>query len=767
MAIFQRVIPAALLLAASVPSPRATAQDTVIIEIGNPNPTASVSPGGISEALEAFGTSNGMPFLFRGGQTLAITLPGEILSSNGIDLSANGIAVGTFTKPDDNNVQRGYRLDTADLSFNELSPPATGNPFSVRALAISRDGNTILGEATNYDDGTITHVRRPVLWTDGLTTATDAGSNDLVFTYIGDVNNNGWITGTARYAALPGVEWRGFVRKDGVWTDVGDFGGSRTDARAVNNLGVAVGNSRNTQNNNVAFKWDPDTESLTQLLPSFDLCRSIAYDINDAGIVVGFGSCSSTSRALYWLPGDSRGRKLNDLLPPNSGWSNLTYAQAVDNCGVVIGQGIRQDRPGYFSAFMLVLPDYDQDKDGLADCWERDGLDINGDGTVDLDLPAMGADPMRKDVFVEIDAMTGRAPAANVLSRVTTAFANAPVPNPDGSTGITLHPILDETNLTRRAYPNNFTEFNQDKDDHFGTVIDRISGNAEHILAAKRLAFRYCIFADTYNSSTSSGFAETPGNDFMVTLGGWSPAGGTPDQQAGTFMHELGHTLGLRHGGGDNTNYKPNYYSVMNYTWQSPNPAFAPSWRLDYSRVQLPTLNESALTETDGLGGAPGSLPSTHVLFRASNGRLLFALTSGPESIDWSGDGMFSNMPDVAADLNRILLSKPPSPGESLTGFNDWPSLVYNFKLSPSFSDGVHETTEELTYEAFLETNDELGNCPADLAEPFGLLDLADAVAFVTAFSNGDPAADFAEPVGLLDLADIIAFVTAFNAGCP
>ena len=55
----------------------------------------------------------------------------------------------------------------------------------------------------------------------------------------------------------------------------------------------------------------------------------------------------------------------------------------------------------------------------------------------------------------------------------------------------------------------------------------------------------------------------------------------------------------------------------------------------------------------------------------------------------------------------------------------------------------------------------------ADLAEPFGLLDLADINAFVLGFSNGLPIADLAEPIGLLDLADINAFVTGFVAGCP
>lgn len=57
--------------------------------------------------------------------------------------------------------------------------------------------------------------------------------------------------------------------------------------------------------------------------------------------------------------------------------------------------------------------------------------------------------------------------------------------------------------------------------------------------------------------------------------------------------------------------------------------------------------------------------------------------------------------------------------------------------------------------------------CPADLAEPFGILDLADIQAFTTAFINGDPLADLAEPTGIFDLADVQAFVAAFIAGCP
>ena len=56
---------------------------------------------------------------------------------------------------------------------------------------------------------------------------------------------------------------------------------------------------------------------------------------------------------------------------------------------------------------------------------------------------------------------------------------------------------------------------------------------------------------------------------------------------------------------------------------------------------------------------------------------------------------------------------------------------------------------------------------PADIAAPFGVLDLADIGAFVNAFTSQDPAADIAPPAGVFDLQDLQAFITNFTAGCP
>jgi hypothetical protein len=56
--------------------------------------------------------------------------------------------------------------------------------------------------------------------------------------------------------------------------------------------------------------------------------------------------------------------------------------------------------------------DGDSDGDGLFDTWEICGVNPDDDLEVELDLKAMGADPFRKDVFVEVDWMIDRTGVA-------------------------------------------------------------------------------------------------------------------------------------------------------------------------------------------------------------------------------------------------------------------------------------------------------------------------------------------------------------------
>lgn len=54
----------------------------------------------------------------------------------------------------------------------------------------------------------------------------------------------------------------------------------------------------------------------------------------------------------------------------------------------------------------------------------------------------------------------------------------------------------------------------------------------------------------------------------------------------------------------------------------------------------------------------------------------------------------------------------------------------------------------------------------ADMAEPYGVHDLADIQRFVQRFTVGSCRADLRAPWGVIDLADLQAFVGSFQDGC-
>jgi uncharacterized repeat protein (TIGR01451 family) len=391
--------------------------------------------------------------------------------------------------------------------------------------------------------------------------------------------------------------------------------------------------------------------------------------------------------------------------------------------------------------------DEDTDGDGIPDCWELNGVDWNHDGIIDLALPAMGANPLRKDIFVEADYMTNgvksRKPIQAALDQVRDAFATAPVNNPDGSTGISLHLQVDEgmnevpmvsfsnpeTSITNFVFLKNGTGLLGGIDGHFGfgSLAERTSVNWDNIREARRQVFRYCIFGNLYSEwPGSSGVGELGGNDFMVTLGdsddGFAARVGRNSRRAGetavqaghreleaaTFMHELGHTLGLGHGGKDDINAKPNYLSIMSYVYQfNLNDPFRP---LDYSRSKLASIDERNLLELVGLPG-----PSDRLVIY---GRLGLPSYAGfNDYVDWNGDGVIAR--GDGAHVNYVgyfyldsrgvkRFAEPYGPKRInplvLEGYPDWDNLVYDFKLSAGFANGapVDAVIDDITAADFL-----------------------------------------------------------------
>ncbi len=364
------------------------------------------------------------------------------------------------------------------------------------------------------------------------------------------------------------------------------------------------------------------------------------------------------------------------------------------------------DAAGNTSEFSQALCLADQDSDGIMDSWETSGwgIDHNSDGVIDLDLYALGARKDHKDIFVEVDAMIGFVPELGVLNNVVTAFANAPdslVRNPDHADGVKLHYVLDDTMIAVKHLANVWPQFDTIKTAYWGTETERTTPNGRYTLEAKNLVYRYCLFARGFTmtlggaDSGYSGLGELEygmgGNDFIVSLGadGWAGNASFNDR-AGTFMHEMGHTFGLHHGGGDDINYKPNYISVMSYTWQNPSSWLVPgSWKLDYSPAALDPLNESSLNEPVGLDPTPGTYRVIPVPFTFYDGTYLYtrwARLRPGIATDWDDDGDSTEI-GSQGDLNG--LANTLSPGETLVGHADWSNIKYNFRNSPAFKKGV------------------------------------------------------------------------------
>jgi hypothetical protein len=184
---------------------------------------------------------------------------------------------------------------------------------------------------------------------------------------------------------------------------------------------------------------------------------------------------------------------------------------------------------------------------------------------------------------------------------------------------------------------------------------------------------------------------EMPGNDFFVTLGAWAPGSVSPSVQIGLFLHELGHNLGLDHGGGAgiasvpqrSVNYKPNYHSVMNYTWTVPQTPYAGSWFPGYSSLLYNVLNEMLLDENVGIGGYPNG-------FVVPAGPPPSRLVAEAGPVDWNRNGVATEW-NAAADINWLSATQGVNyPFDWHDPHLDWNNMWWRLSGNTNFAAGVH-----------------------------------------------------------------------------
>lgn len=403
---------------------------------------------------------------------------------------------------------------------------------------------------------------------------------------------------------------------------------------------------------NQAVNW-PETESVTTLVEQVNFVETCvpkpAFQtpvpdsiLTGTNIVFSWENCTLAINDYQLLVGSSFGG--DDLYNSGSLGTNLNHqVTGLPQQGETIyvrlnyevGGDVKWIDARYTANNSSCLLDSDNDR--LPDCVETNtgvfvsatdtGTDPNnpdtdGDGiddgdevlgtTAGLNLPAMGTNPLQENILLEYDwfddnldpgtcGAHSHRPTPEIAERVRQAFANAPRMNPDGTTGIYL--------IQDYGQGGAFTGGNLVPDAN-GVISGTVSGSefqtikSNHFADNRRGYFHYTLFPHRYNtSSSSSGVAELPGDDLVVSLYCF----GSTSNVANTIMHELGHNLNLRHGGNENCNWKRNYNSVMNYRHQFPgvdtNCDTNGDGVLDYSSGTNIVLNETNLDENEGVCG--------------------------------------------------------------------------------------------------------------------------------------------------------------------
>ena len=279
----------------------------------------------------------------------------------------------------------------------------------------------------------------------------------------------------------------------------------------------------------------------------------------------------------------------------------------------------------------------DIDGDGIPNTWEMKGYDADGDGKIDVNYPAMGANPLKKDIFVEMDYMPDLLASEDELDRITEIFANMPIRNPNGTTGINIH--LDAGSARSAKY--NLGGGNEVPYQQLDSTMEKWHEIRRANMDPDRgSSFHYMIWGDAHDEYGSSGLGYIGAPGFVVTVGPrfWGKSA-TSDVRVATFVHELGHNLGLRHGGTEDVNYKPNYMSIMNYRYQLRGIERPDGTKyFGYSTRVYKDLDENKLDEKTGFG-------------RNAYG-LYYRGAPAWEAIDFNGNGKIDDEP-VSVDLNR------------------------------------------------------------------------------------------------------------------
>ena len=386
----------------------------------------------------------------------------------------------------------------------------------------------------------------------------------------------------------------------------------------------------------------------------------------------------------------------------NSSWATVSSTGLVTSVADGTATVTASSGAVNTTAVVVVTCSTDTDSDRLYDCVETNtgtyvstsdtGTDPNDSDTdndqindgdevlgtlAGLDLPGLGVSPLIKTILVEYDWFDDNGhshrPTAEVMGSLNAAFDRE---------GIQL---INDYGQGSAPFDGGNLISDADGDvDGFGSEF--YAYKSANFDANRAGYFHYAMHPHSYDGGTSAGFAEISGDDFINATLGWSD---NYQQVAGTIMHELGHNLGLRHGGNESQNYKPNYNSIMNYQYifsgVDTNCTIPGNGLLNYSSGTRPSLDENALDESLGIceDTAPvNALRKTDWNNDGDYVDVLFKNIAGR----WGENGSYTRCQDSGSWCVLDETTIDNSDLTVLTDHNDWAKLVFT---GISDSDGV------------------------------------------------------------------------------
>jgi hypothetical protein len=279
----------------------------------------------------------------------------------------------------------------------------------------------------------------------------------------------------------------------------------------------------------------------------------------------------------------------------------------------------------------------DRDGDGIPDVWEERGVWVDGTW---LNLPGLGADPDRKDLFLHYEFEEGTELDEAVFDHMRAAFADSPLTNPDGSTGVDLHvhrgpsiPAsivagfeLAEGPLRELLVYSGFARLPHSGGSGVPQLFNYMV-NLEESAAGGNIIGQAYIKGNfgwtAYSSSTMQKISDRLRFDI--------PGNGEAWIQATNATHELGHQLGLHHHGRvQHPESDRNYRSVMSYAYNVFGIPDGLRNRIDYSRVDTPNLDWRMGRQMGAMTFVRGQHGEVEDFYLASNDAGLQILGSEP-----------------------------------------------------------------------------------------------------------------------------------------